>query len=345
MTEEEFETLIMRSEGETIDFKREHYELVNGTDESKAKFIKDIISFTNTIRKESAFILIGIESKESGKVFLGLNRNVDDAILQDQVKTRVYPIPQFSYRIIKYKGLEYGVIEIPLKRYPEPIASVVKMKGIEPGKIYIRRGSSNSEAVGKEILLIDRWIKSVKLDHDVKKEIDELLKQVNSGTANKLSYYISSALEITNQIPDAELIRFCKGELVGWYPDNVDFDLNEDNLPAHRQSKVMASLYQIKNVSKYGGGHISLRNELQGDDRFKEINFLMQESITEIEATMDKDLGSGGFSTIKRNMGDLFPEKNGSKTEIFMYADIGDYRNVYTRTRTELIRLLIKVKG
>ena len=178
---------------------------------------------------------------------------------------------------------------------------------------------------------------------DVKKEIDDLLKQVNSSSANKLSYYISSALEITDQVPDPELIRFCKGELVGWYPDNVD-DLNENNLPTHRQSKVMASLYQIKNVSKYGGGHMSLRNELQGDDRFKEIDFLMQESVTEIEATIDKDLGSGGFSTIRRNMG-LFRQKSKSNTEIFIYADIGDYKNVYTRIRTELIRLLIKVKG
>lgn len=342
MTTEEFELLLIKNEGETIDFKRENYDLINTTDDNKAKFVKDIISFANTIRKESAFIILGVETTENGKVFHGLNKQIDDAILQDQFKTRVFPFPHFIYKTLNYKGQDFGIIEIPLKRYPEPIAPVVKMRGLEPGKIYIRRGSSNSEAVGKEILLIDRWIKSVKLDHDAKREIDELLKQINSGTNNKLSYYISSALELTNQFPDTELIRFCKGELVGWYPDNVD--LNENNLPTHRQSKVMASLYQIKNVAKYGGGHISLRNELQGDDRFKEIDFLMQESVTEIEATLDKDLGSGGYSTIKRNMGDLFPEKSESKTQIFIYADIGDYRNIYTRIRTELIRLLIKVK-
>ena len=234
MTTEEFELLLIRNEGETIDFKREQYDIINAPDDSKAKFVKDIISFANTIRKESAFIVLGVESTENAKVFHGLNKHIDDAILQDQLKTRVFPFPHFVYKNVSYKGQDFGIIEIPLKRYPEPIATVVKMKGLDPGKIYIRRGSSNSEAVGKEILLIDRWIKSVKLDYDVKKEIDDLLKQVNSSSANKLSYYISSALEITDQVPDPELIRFCKGELVGWYPDNVD-DLNENNLPTHRQ--------------------------------------------------------------------------------------------------------------
>jgi predicted HTH transcriptional regulator len=148
------------------------------------------------------------------KIFHGLKRNIDDAILQDQIKTRVYPIPQFSYAVITYKGLEYGIIEIPLKRYPEPISPVVRMKGLEPGKIYMRRGSSNSEAIGKEVLLIDRWIKSVKLDHDAKGEIDELLKELNSGQ-RKLSYCISSAYKISNHFQDEDLIRFCKGELSG----------------------------------------------------------------------------------------------------------------------------------
>jgi hypothetical protein len=67
MTEDEFEILTIKSEGETVDFKREHYDLINSSDENKAKFVKDIVSFTNTIRKESAFIIIGIESTDSGK--------------------------------------------------------------------------------------------------------------------------------------------------------------------------------------------------------------------------------------------------------------------------------------
>ena len=289
MTEEEFKLLILRSEGETIDFKREQYDLINATEDSKAKFVKDVVSFVNTIREESAYIIIGIELTENGKIFHGLNKNIDDSIFQDQLKTRVYPFPNFNYTNITLDGLVYGVIEIPLKNYPEPIAPVVKMRGLDPGKIYMRKGSSNSEAIGKEVIQIDKWIKNIKLGHEVKKEIDELLKQINLG-ANKLSYYISSALEITNQVQDDTLIRFCKGELVGWYQENIV--LNESNLPKHRMTRAMVSIHQIKSIANYGGGHVSIRNELQQNEDFKEIDFPVQESVTEIEAILDRDLGS-----------------------------------------------------
>jgi hypothetical protein len=339
MTADEFEIIIMRSEGDTIDFKREHYDLIGGTDESKAKFIKDIISFANTIRKESAFIIIGIEALETGKVFHGLNRNIDDAILQDQLKTRVYPIPHFSSRTVIYKGQEYGIIEIPLRRYTEPIAAVVKLKGLDPGRIYMRRGSSNSEAVGKEVILIDKWIKNVKLDDETKSEVSELLKEVNSGK-NKMSYYISAAFKISNNLQDDDLIRFCKGELNGWYSDGIE--LNESNYPRHRKASLFASIYKIHNIATHGQ-HVTIRSELKDDDRFKEINFLFQEPITDIESVISRDKGSGGYITITRTMEQISSNAAGSKTPVYLYADIDDYKNVYDRVKTELIRLLIKI--
>jgi hypothetical protein len=107
----------------------------------------------------------------------------------------------------------------------------------------------------------------------------------------------------------------------------------------------MASIYQITNVTKYSGEHVLIKNELKNDKRFKEINFLVQESVTEIESTMEKDRGAGGYMTIKRNLGDISPETAGSNASFYLYADIDDYKNVYERIKTELIKLLIKIKS
>lgn len=341
MTEEEFELLILKSEGETIDYKREQYELINSNDDNKAKLVKDIISFTNTIRKESAFIIIGIESVDNRKTFHGLNKHIDDSIFQDQLKTRVYPIPQFSYSTIKHKGLDYGIVEIPLKRYSEPISPIVKMKGLEPGRIYMRRGSSNSEAIGKEILLLDKWIKNVKTDHDSKSEIDELLKEINSGQ-KKLSYYISSAFKISNDFQDNDLIRFCKGELTGWYQNYIELD--DTNIPTHRKTTLMASIHKITSVTVQKGQYLSLKDELKEDKDFREIPFLIQEPITQIESTIENSKNSS-YLTLERKLGDIVPNASKhSNIPFYIYSEIDNYKNVYQSIKTELIRLLIKVK-
>lgn len=58
ITNSDFESLIWKSESSSIDFKRNQYNIINDFDKTNtAKFIKDIISFCNTIRTESAFII------------------------------------------------------------------------------------------------------------------------------------------------------------------------------------------------------------------------------------------------------------------------------------------------
>ena len=68
ITELDFENLISRPESTILDFKREQYKIIN--DESGIKtsgFVKDIISFANTIRTETAYIIIGISADNDNK--------------------------------------------------------------------------------------------------------------------------------------------------------------------------------------------------------------------------------------------------------------------------------------
>jgi len=163
INENDFKRLINLSESTILDFKREMYNFVNDIDKIKtAKFVKDIISFANTIRTESSFIIIGIEEKRDGsKVFHGLDTFVDDSILQDKIKDKVYPRPAFCFYTLLYENKKYGIIEIPIVKYPSPIVPIKKMKGLEPQCIYFRQGTTNTEAKGYENIRINDWFRDM----------------------------------------------------------------------------------------------------------------------------------------------------------------------------------------
>ena len=79
MTENEFQQLIRRSEGQTLDFKEDGYDLKN----SRNKFIKDVLAMANTPREQPAYIVFGVRwTPESGSTVVGLERQLDDVELQ-----------------------------------------------------------------------------------------------------------------------------------------------------------------------------------------------------------------------------------------------------------------------
>jgi hypothetical protein len=160
----EFEKLIESPETSILDFKTILYELIDDKDlKHTAKFIKDVISLANTIRNETAYIIIGIEEEkeEGNKILRGLDKNIDDAVFQDKIKDKVYPMPVFCYYTILYKEKKFGIIEIPVSKYISPIHPIIKMTGLEIGRIYFRRGTMNSEAIGHEIINIGNWLQSL----------------------------------------------------------------------------------------------------------------------------------------------------------------------------------------
>ncbi len=111
MDQELFESLINKSESRTLDFKQEHYKLIGGSDVDTAKFVKDIISFTNTIRETTAFIILGIAEVSEKIELKGITSPIDDNILQSKIKDKAYPRPIFSYSNYVYKEMVFGIIE------------------------------------------------------------------------------------------------------------------------------------------------------------------------------------------------------------------------------------------
>ena len=165
MTEKEFQQLIRRSEGQTLDFKEAGYDLKN----SRNKFIKDVLAMANTPRDQPAHIVFGVRwTPESGSTVMGLERQLDDVELQQAFgQDRVHPIPIFTYTPLRFEGKQVGVLEIPV-REDGPYMPVKDQDNKRPksssyderlqaGTIYCRRGTQNVRTTSAEAKRICAW--------------------------------------------------------------------------------------------------------------------------------------------------------------------------------------------
>ncbi|MBV2195432.1 MAG: ATP-binding protein [Flavobacterium sp.] len=147
LSEKEFISLIEGQESSILDFKQKMYDF-SDKDKATSDFVKDVICMSNTIRQSNSYIIIGIEEKKNGeKIIHGLDDDIDDAILQDKVKNKVFPRPIFSFYKLNYKNTKFGIIEFPITKYSTPLTPTVKLRGLEIGKVYYRQGTSNTEAL------------------------------------------------------------------------------------------------------------------------------------------------------------------------------------------------------
>ncbi|MEN6623591.1 MAG: ATP-binding protein [Smithella sp.] len=163
-----FEKLIDNHEGWTIDYKSQQYDLSN--DGKKACFIKDIISMANTVRECTSYIIIGVQADVDGKKdLIGVSEHHDDgAIFQTIIKDKVFPVPKFVYYPFEYKGLSFGVFEIPVVKGIGPCQPVKDYGGVlKRHEIYYRQGSSNEPASYPEVLRIFKWLHGEGLDETV----------------------------------------------------------------------------------------------------------------------------------------------------------------------------------
>lgn len=344
ITELDFEKLIVRPESTTLDFKREQYKIMNDESGIKtAEFIKDIVSFANTIRTETAYIIIGISNDNDEKELLGINQHIDDAIFQEKIKDKVNPKPTFLYFTIKYRGKDFGVFEIPVAKYAEPIAPVLKMKGLEPGRIYFRRGSSNAEAIGREIININNWMESLPSVAETLSLSDEISTLLTRTTSQKelLSSVISDTYRVAKKHHLNTLEKFCSGELSGWKEAEDNEDIQK--YINYRLQPILVSAFSIEYNHENTLGAQYIYNEMKKMDHVYEKLITFTESISTLEhivnqfshstnAIISKSITSSVFSG---NINDDFP--------MTMYALKDNFQNLYRNIRQKLIDELLAI--
>ena len=157
VTEQLFASLLERMEDETLDFKRESYDL--SVEFKKYALVKDVICMANTPRAEDSYIILGVKKHSDGKTdLIGLKSHVDEADLQSQFSERVHPVPRLRYELVNYQGKDFGIIVIP----PERVGPCAPLRdygaSLRQRQIYFRRGSKNDLATPEDVRRICDWI-------------------------------------------------------------------------------------------------------------------------------------------------------------------------------------------
>lgn len=334
----EFEKLLSKSESSLLDFKRDFYNFKNIPNES-AKFIKDIISFSNTIRSETSFIIFGIKEKTDGTLdLIGLENKEDDAALQEKAKHKIYPKPNFKYYTIKFEERLFAILEFPVTKYDKPLSPTEKMKGLEPGKFYLRNGSSNTEANGMDSIRINEWLNGLPSQYNGKSitsKISELIIKL-AKNEEKLSIVISEILSLAKENNWTDIIQFCTVQLMGIRQET---DYNS----TYRDHKVLGSLLRAEfDSNPYINATASrLRSELNKNKDFYKTQITFTQSLIKLEEYIKRfEQGPKVAMTIEKRNTKQLPYFDMDEP-FYIYCLEEDYKTVYNNIRQKTIDILM----
>jgi len=340
LTSKEFEILLQKPESTILDFKQELYSFKNA--DGLSKFVKDVISFTNTIRNEKAYIIFGVNELEGRpNELLGIKEGIDDAILQDKLKNKVIPRPSFLFYTLQFNQKLFGIMEFPLGNYQFPIVSSVKLKGIEVSKVYYRNGTANTEATGLDVIRIYEWFKTLGSKINEETLIDKvsyLLKRLVSKEV-KLSVVILEILEIAKIYGLLDLEKFCLEQFKGIHTPELDKH-------KYRMQKIIVSLNTIQ-VNPCSNVKIStdlMKNEMLEMEGFFEREIMFNQSIAKIEENLENfrnnpKMTYGTMQLISKQFMDTKKEY-----PIYCFFFYNNINGVYTNIRQKAIDELMKVQ-
>ncbi len=152
----DFENILQKPESNILDYKLK-YDFSgskNAKRNKQKKFVIDVASFSNTIRYEPSYIIIGIkDDKELVGIDIKSNYR-DDAKFQQIVNNfNINPFPNFFYDEIEFKNKIFGIIEFPLPSNSEAVSI--------DGAVYGRHGSSNALLNTYEIKNVNIWLEKI----------------------------------------------------------------------------------------------------------------------------------------------------------------------------------------
>ena len=184
MTESKMDKVLAYSESATCDFKWEIYRME--VEESKISFLKDILSMANTIREESAYIIIGVKQQDGINVLQNVDTSVDENQFVTFIKGVVGPeFPEFAYYTMKYGRYTLGVFEIGISKCGPFFSKRDYGDKVRKQTIYYRYGSSNTVASDRMIAEITEWMREISNDHYI-----NILEQVESFDTEKNNYIL-----------------------------------------------------------------------------------------------------------------------------------------------------------
>jgi len=347
MTPFEFKALLIRPESSVLDFKSEFYDLNNDPDGNKlAKFIKDVLAFCNTIREQNAFIIFGVkENSDKTKILLGLSSSIDDSILQDKIKDKIYPRPTFCLYTITFEGKQYAILDFPIVKYAFPVTSTVKLKGVEIGKVYYRQGTMNSEALAMDVIRINDWLKSLPTNNNsssLQEILSQYLNRIMNGT-EKLSTILVSLQHVARKHQIPSLLAFTTEELMGF---NIDSNSgqrekirnNEKYYKYRVQTIKVSTINLIGNPSGFSSAE-QIKYEVDTNKDFFDFPLFFKFPIAEVENLAHK---SDGYAKMKMNVKDVIPNID-KDYPVYGYIFNSTFKSLYQEIKQKLIDLIMKI--
>lgn len=270
MTETDLRKLLQESESTNLDFKRiqYHFRHDDGTEDKKGKgsFIKDVLSFANTNREDSAFILIGVrDPAHSTKPLVGIPRKQveDDAHLQQIVSEKTNRPVIFKTDIIslkKPKGRVVQAISIPPCFDNCPFYLKKRFADIAENEVWYRRGSSNTKAKPEDLVRFGRELEKRKGRPDVHYQINS--PNAVTGGKRLLTFNLIPENVKPNSSPtDAVLLHHRESALT-----LVKLSIGLMNKSERSMAKAKVSL-SLKQTSPWTGKLVNVE-ALLGQDMF-----------------------------------------------------------------------------
>jgi len=144
-------SLLLRSESETLDFKRDGYPFADATDDKKGELLKDLLAIANAWKDADGHIVVGV-LEENGRVkeVVGAEPTLTDHDVHQFVNSKTNRPVSFGIENISHEGKGLTVIRIDRKQ-ARPIYLRKRFGGLQANVVYIRHGSSTAEASPDEI--------------------------------------------------------------------------------------------------------------------------------------------------------------------------------------------------
>jgi len=152
ISDEELEQLRYKGESADLDFKQAQYPFAGASDHEKSELAKDIMAMANAYRSDAGYILIGFKDlapHPAEIVGISANDHIDDAALQQFVRSKIDPALEFRYEERIFDGKHIAVITIP--KQPRPFAPKQDFGKLRKNVALVRRGSSTDEATMLEM--------------------------------------------------------------------------------------------------------------------------------------------------------------------------------------------------
>lgn len=142
------EALLWEDESTSLDFKQSQYPLT--TEDEKSELLKDILAFTNSFRRETAYVLLGVRENKGGRATItGVTHHLNDHDLQQLINSKTNRPIELSYHTLTVDNQQVGIIKIP--RQARPAYPMKDFGNLKANTVYLRHGSSTSIATPDEI--------------------------------------------------------------------------------------------------------------------------------------------------------------------------------------------------